>query len=422
MKRLVAAGWGQALAALLQLVSLRIFSGTTPPDMFGLAMLGLGALAFADGLGTMTFSQVLAHTLKDFDDRQDRIGLALGLAFPFTFWLCLIGLAGLALAWWTMGTAGALLAASGLIAMVATEAVRTTGLLFVQVERRHLLQSSWYALEAFAVLGCSLAMLGLTHGHPAALVAGMLIARALVCLCMAPLALGPARTWRPDRPGARAILPAAIGFGWSVMAMTPLGWLGLFADRYIVGATQGLAEAGLLAALTGAVVRPYAIATAGLTNIYRPDLLDEAAGRLPQHPHPLRSWLLAALWIGLAGMAGTVLLGQLVADFLVRYPTPGIDRGLLMILIAGSQLLVLMTHAIDNRLLAVGRSKALLASQIAVTLLGLPLIALGALWIGLLGAALGRLANELLKLLAAWLVATRHGRGPNQDRLSGADV
>lgn len=419
MKRLVAAGWGQAVAALVQLVSLRIFSGVMAPDVFGLAMLGMGALAFADGLGAMAFSQVLAHTLKDLGNRQERAGLALGMAIPFTAWLAVLGLVGLVLAWWTMGWAGAVLTAIGLAAMLASEGLRTAGQLLAQLERRHLLQSLWYAVEALAVLGCSLLMLHLTDRQPAALVAGMLLGRSLASLLFAPLALGPVGTWRPDRQAARAVLPAAIGFCWSVVVMTPLGWLGVFADRYIVGATQGLAQAGMLAALTGAVVRPYAIATAGLTNIYRPDLLDEAANRAPQHPRPLRSWLLAALSIGLAGIVGTALLGRYLADFLVRYETPGIDRGLLMVLIAVSQMLVLMTHAVDSRLLATGRSKALLGSQIAVTVLGLPLIALGSIWIGLIGAALGRCANELLKLLAAWFVSVRTVRQSRDNGQTG---
>lgn len=422
MKRIVAASWGQAAAALLQLVSLRIFSGAMPPDVFGLAMLGLGALALADGLGAMAFSQVLAQTLKEFGTRHERIGVALGLAIPFTAWLAALGLVGLALAWWVLGSGGALLLSLGLAIMLLTEGVRTAGQLVVQLERRYLLQSLWYALEALTVLGCSLILLHMSGDHPAALVAGTMLGRGVISIAMAPFALGRPDQWHFDRKTARAILPAAVGFGWSVAVMTPLGWLGVFADRYIVGATQGLAEAGMLAALTGAVVRPYAIATAGLTNIYRPDLLDEAAGRQPQHPRPLRGWLVAALWIGLAGIAGTALLGQYLADFLVRYPTPGVDRRLLMILIAASQLLVLMTHAIDNRLLALGRSKALLGSQVAVTLLGLPLIALGAIWFGLIGAALGRCANEALKLVAAWLVSTGGVRQTIDDHPRGTGV
>lgn len=404
LRRLLAAGWGQALSALLQLVALRFYTQWMAPEPFGLAMLALGTLALADGLGAMAFAQALARLLKDHAARDQRIGLALGLALPFTGWVLVLALGGLCLAWAWLGAAGMLLCAIGALAMIATEGLRNAGQVVAQLERRFTLVSAWAAAEAMAVLACSIAALQLTAVHPAALPVGLLFGRALTALGFAPLALGPPRTWRPDRAAAAAARPEALRFGWQVALMAPLGWFGIFADRFIVGATTGLGNAGIIAALTGAVVRPFAIASLGLTNLYRPDLLDEESGRAPLHDRPLRAWLLAAFAIGLAGIAGFALLGPVIADFLLRFPTPGVNAGGLMVLIAVSQAMVLLTHAVDNRLLAQGRSQPMLAAQLAVMVLGLLLIALGASWLGLVGAALGRCANEALKLAAAWAV------------------
>ncbi len=406
MTRIIAASWGQAVAAALLFLSLRFYTGAMAPEAFGLAMLGQGAILLIDGLGAMAFVQVLAQQLKDLDRLPARVGIALGLALPFTAWLALLSLPALVLAWVWLGKEGMLLTAIGIAAWLASEGLRNAGQVMAQLDRRLMLVSTWAAVEALAIVACSLLVLRYTDGHPAALILGMLLGRAGVAFVMAPVALGRPQLWRPDLAAARAAWPQAARLGWQVALMTPLGWISVFADRYIVGATTGLTEAGVFAALAGAVVRPYAIVSSGLANLYRPDFLDEAAGRPPQHAHPMRAWVRTALVTGLGGVAGIVLLGPTLADFLIRFPTEGQNTAAMMAIIAASQVLLLMTHACDNRMLAHGRSQIMLISQVVVLVLGLPLIALGASWLGVVGAALGRFANEGLKLGATWAVMT----------------
>lgn len=409
--RFVAAIWGPALSAAVLFFSLRFYTAALAPGVFGLAVLGTTALALIDGLGPMAFAQVLAQLMKDRESRADRTALGLALGLWFSLWYALLLLVGVALVALWYGPAAALTVTLLAMPYCLLETPRSSGQMVAMLDRRFGLVSAWSAADAIATMALSLAAIRLTSAGPEALLLGAMGGRMVTTLIAAPLALGPYRDWRLDCEAARAALPNAIHFGWSVAVMAPLAWIGIFADRYITGATAGLAAAGVLAALAGTVARPFAIASSGLTNLFRPDLLDQAAGRATQHGRPLLQWLGAALGIGLAGVIGIAVLGPWLADFLIRFPTPGIDRGALMVVIALSQACVILAHAVDNRVLAVGRSRSLLFSQVAAMLIGLPLIAYGATHWGVIGAAWGRVSNELLKLVCAATLVWWIGRG-----------
>lgn len=415
VRRIFTASWGQIVAALVLLLSFRFYSASLGPEGFGLAMLGLGMVSLLDGLGSMAFAQILAQVLKDHETRAGRIGLALGLGIRFGLWYAALYCVGLVLAWFWFGALSLVWLAPVVVIFCLCEVPRAAGMTLVMLERRLGLLSSWNALEALAVLGTSLAWLTLTGQNPVALVLGALSGRALVTLILAPAALGDPRQWPLDRATARLEFPRALAFGWSVMLMTPLGWLGAFGDRYIVGAMTGLVEAGTLAALAGAVMRPYGVISAGLTNLFRPDLLDEAAGRVPAHARPLQRWLVIAAAIGLCGIGGFAVLGPFIADFLIRFPTPGIDRGLVVTILAASQMIVLMAHAFENRVLATGRSGVLLGAQSASLAFGLPLVGLGAALGGAEGAAMGRFGAEILRMTGAALLV-RYGLKARRSR------
>lgn len=404
---------------MLLFVSLRFYIDLLGPAPFGVAMLAAGAFSLLDGLGSMAFAQVLALLLKDYPDQASRNGLALGLGLRFIAWLALLAAIGLTLAWFALGPNSLAVLALPAILFCVTEPLRATAQMCALLDRRLHLSSTWAAAEAVLTLACSLLLILLSNRAPAALPAGMMLGRSIGALVFSRCILGHPANWIVSRQSARAALPRAVRFGWSVAALAPLGWLGVFADRYIVNATTGVVAAGVLAALSGLVTRPYAMATASLTNVYRPDLLDLAAGRSNSHQRPLRNWLRASLGIGIAGIAGFAVIGIPLTDFLVPFPTPDINRGGLIVLIAFAQVFVLLTHAVDNELLALGRGRSMLASQATATVLGLVIIAVGAIWAGVEGAATGRIATEALKFGVASTVLRLRG-GKRSHRANGA--
>jgi O-antigen/teichoic acid export membrane protein len=215
--------------------------------------------------------------------------------------------------------------------------------------------------------------------------------------------------------GGRSLRAKAAAFAAPVSAMAPIGWLSLYLDRYIVGVVVGPAAAGVLAALSGAIVRPYAIVSAALTNFFRPDLLDEVAGRGRQGT--LASWIWTALAIGGAAFVGVALVGGWAVRFLLSFDQPVSWGDRLLLVLAASQAIQLVRHAVDNRVLAQGRSGTLLSAQLVAVALGIPLIAAGALLGGPVGAAGGRGANEIVLLLVTlWL--TRGPRPIHQEGLT----
>lgn len=399
--RLLSASWGQVVSALVSLLALPLYTAAMGPESFGAAMLALGALALCDGIGTLAFAPTLANLLKDYDDRSSRIALALSLAGRFWRWMLVVGSGGALAAVWYFGLRQSLVLVPLIALFTATEGLRVAGQTVAMLERRYLVLSGWNAADALVTLGTSLALIRLTQAAPDALVAGALCSRILTTLLFIQPAVGRAGQWQFDPAGARALQKRAIAYGWTIAAMGPIAWLGLFADRYIVGATLGMMEAGVLAAIAGAVSRPYGIVSASLTNLFRPDLLDLAAGRRPHHPRPLATWIAAAAAIGLLGLGGLAVIGQYLADFLIAFPTPGIDEWSLLVVLGLSQVLVLLTHALDNAMLARGTVRTMLALQTSILIFGLPLIAGGAILFGVTGAAWGRVANEGLRVLAA---------------------
>lgn len=407
--RILAASWGQAFSALVLLVTIRLFTQELGPEPFGAAMLGLGIISLVDGVSTTAYSQSLAQILKD-RPTHERRSLALGMGLWLSAFVGVLCAAGVVLAGIAYGWQSAAAVALVAPAFCLAEGVRAGGQMIVLLGRRYGVVSSWAATEALCIAGASLAAIRLMDGDPVSLVVGMLAGRTISTVLCSQFALGRIDHWSADRRQARDVIPAAIAFGWPVAVMTPLAWIGIFADRYIVGYSLGLTEAGVLAALAGAITRPYGIVSAGLTNVFRPDLLDLAAGRPPAHSRPLLRWAITAIGIGLAGIAAAAIVGPWLVDFLISFATPQIDERALITLLAASQMLLLVTHALDNQLLALGRSRQMLVVLMIVTALGLPLIAIGALTFGLVGAAAARVLSEGMKLSGAALLVARARR------------
>lgn len=402
LTRLLAVSWGQFVAALVLLGSIRLYTELLPADRFGEAMLVLGGLGLVDGLTSMAFGQTCAQFLKDRADpsRRRSLGLALALrVYPRFALIAAIGCAVFAV--FSDIRAVAMLALAGVL-YVLGEPLRMVSLTVLQLERRYTLGSMWTALDALFSVAVSAALILFVSDQGGVLLLGAILGRAATTILLGAVILGNPRHWHADREAAREIWPRALAFSREVALMAPLGWLGFYLDRYLVGTFLGLEAAGLFAALGGAVNRPYAIVTAGLTNLFRPELLDQAAGRAPKISRPLLRWLGLCAVIGAAGTIAFLLLGDLVARWLIADSHGLIQQaGTLMTIMALSQWLVIQTHAVDNALLARGVARRMLVWQTVVLVAGAPLIALGAIKFGVFGAAWGRVGNEGLKLLAA---------------------
>lgn len=419
LSKVLAASWGQVVVAVVALLAIRIYTALLTPDAFGVAMLVLGGLSLIDGVLGSAFGQTATVMLKDSRDGTARLRLGLALALE----MARPALGYLATAWATV----AVLAAAGIArewtlplvvlapVYLLAEPVRVVGQAVLLLDRRLGTLSLWLAVDALATVAISSALLRAGVASGWVLVIGAMTARAATTAAFAAALFGGELQGGIDRTGAKALRRQALAFAAPVSAMAPIGWLSLYLDRYIVGVAVGPAAAGVLAALSGAMVRPYAVVSAALTNYFRPDLLDQAAGRLGDGRRPLARWITVAVVIGIAGVIAVALLGGWAVDFLLSFDQPVAWADQLLLVLAGSQLIVLVRHAVDNQVLARGRSGSLLSAQLVAVAFGIPLIAAGALLGGPVGAAIGRACNEGL-LLAVTLALVRrqssdHRRG-----------
>jgi O-antigen/teichoic acid export membrane protein len=406
-----AAGWGQLAAAIVSLLAIRLYTASMAAALFGEAMLVLGVLTLVDGMLSMAFSQAMVSFLKDHDQRQERLALGLGFGADFAILILCVGVfASLvaSIAWmnaWVSAQIVFLILA--VLAYAISEPIRVIGQTVALLERRFMAFSAWQTADAIATVGATLGFLSFFEPSFATLTVGVVAGR-LVSSMIFWLLLYGARAFKlADISLARADRRRVLEFALPVSAMAPLGWISLNLDRYIVGIVSGAASAGLLAVLAGAVTRPYSISSAALTNYFRPDLIDQAANRATTHKRPLLAWLAFASVVSLAGLLLIVVFGDAIVSFLIRFDDGDAEEvgSALIALIALSQVFVLLTHAIDNQILVLRRSRSLLISQLAAVALGLPMIVAGALIGGVVGAAWGRVVNEAAKLVvAAWLL------------------
>lgn len=182
------------------------------------------------------------------------------------------------------------------------------------------------------------------------------------------------------------------------VAMGAIGWASSFVDRYIIAWTGGMAAAGLYAVASGLMGRPYNILGASLTTHFRPTLYTSSASSDNKSADQGQvRWIYSALGIGLLGALVAWLLAEPMVHLLLaqEYREPAMP----LIPILGLALTAtLVTHAFDNRILANGRARSLLAVQLACIPLTVFSLALGGFLGGTVGAAWGRVASEIVRL------------------------
>jgi O-antigen/teichoic acid export membrane protein len=393
---------GQASVALCSLVGLRLYTELLTREQFGRAMLTMGLLAVVDGLLIMSFNQTLLLLCAGCRDDHERqrivIALAARLLVACAAASLLVALA-LSVLFEIGWLSGVWVWSAGLFAVYACEEVVKTAMTSpLLLQRRFSEHAAWVAAEAvLCTAGVVLALI-LAGRDPFAFLAGFVVARVatttLFSLRHFPLATVRELDWRVGRTHVRP----ALFYGLPISAMSPLGWLSTYLDRYALSAFSGIADAGGYAAVAGLVARPYGITTATLTNYFRPLL---AAERHRRDKRAEAQWLRMAAALGLAGSIAFMALGPQIVSVLLA-PEYRLGAAPLLGVIAVAQTFTILTHAADNSVLASGESARLLKLQAAFAFAPLAFVPLGAATHGALGAACGRLTSEVVKFAATY--------------------
>jgi O-antigen/teichoic acid export membrane protein len=206
---------------------------------------------------------------------------------------------------------------------------------------------------------------------------------------------------------AAKVSTTALSYGWPVSVMAPLGWISTYLDRYIVTAIVGAASTGSYTAVMGLVGRPYALVTSILTSYFLPQLYGNNALHNGVSRWNIQwRWVVAAFVIGGIGTIGFVFLGNFIA-LIALAPEYRSGARQIMIFLGMAQTFSIMTHAIDNTVLSTGRSALLLKTQCFLVIVTLSLIPISILWLGVVGAAVGRSLAELIKFSFTLILSYR---------------
>jgi len=337
---------GQAIAVAAALVGTRLLTEAVSPEVYGTVALLAGAVVLLLNLFCSPLFQAILRYFPEADEDALR-GTATRYLRPA------VGLLALALA-----AAGALAGAPllGLLlsVLLVAETVRGFGQSFLLAARRQRRAAVWQAAEAWgrplAAVLCA-AFFGPT---PSAVLGGYGAATLLIAaLCRRAAAAAPphANLGAAMMRYARPLAPLAV-----------VGWIATAGDRYILGGTVGLAEAGIYAVCYGLVGRPLLIGFGILNQTLRPVYFDAVArGAQDEIDRYFRVWMRGALAVGCGGVAVAAAGSGLLAALLLAEPFRGGAQ--LMPWIALGHAALLVAYVYEGRLFARKRTRSILLAQ-----------------------------------------------------------
>lgn len=411
-KALAFSASGQIVVAATALASVRIYTELLDRAEFGLAMVAMGVVALLDGLVVMALNQTLLSLCAPLSDcaQQREIATRLGwlLFRPIAAALVLLALALAALDLFHPVQTLILAAPWLALAYLAEEIAKTTMLSPMMARREFSRFSFWTGAEAMITLAFTAATLTFLRADALGFLTGLVAGRLTTTLAFTALMCGFGYFDGATAKPAPREVAQALEYGLAVSAMAPLGWIGAYLDRYAVSLFAGLAGSGAYSAAGGLLSRPYSITTAILTNYFRPLLFHrrDAEDFLTHARRRLAQWLATAAAIGTAGAVAIALLAKTIA-LVALAPAFRDGAAPIMTILALAQTFAIMTHAVDNAILATGASASLLKTQAGIGAVALALVPAGAFWGGGFGAALGRAAVEAVKFAAAFALSRR---------------
>ncbi len=364
-----------------------------------------------DGMLTGAYSQTLLALCAKLDDTNKQRMLAAGLALriiKITFGTVAIALIFISFLWKVYHFSDVLIAIPIVAMIYITSEIAKASILSPIIANRDYFQYSlWITIEAANILIATSVSMMLFTALASTYLLGFVLAKVITTLL---LILAKSRGYylmNIDFDEVRRAEKEAFNHGWPISLMAPLGWAALYLDRYILAAVGGATLTGVYSAGVALASRPYTLTTSVLTSYFRPKLYRSGFG---QATNSIRwstqnTWIATAFAIGMFGTVTFYFLGGAIASMILGGKFRS-DITFLLLFLCLAQTFTIMTHAIDNALLASGASTVLLRTQfvlLSTTMLLIPLISC----FGARGAVIGRLAAEVVKFAWTFLVAYR---------------
>jgi O-antigen/teichoic acid export membrane protein len=313
----VATAGGQVVAALGLLFGTRALTEVVPPSVFGAVSLFVGVATFGFNL---LCSPVVQAALRFYpeataQERLPAVAYALRSSIRRTTSLTVLLLLGAGAIYSQVAGSSyyEFLALSGLIVL---DAARTFDWAFLNANRKQHLYAGWSAAEAWLRPLGALVFVVLFGAKVMSVLVGYAIGSLLAYAVLHRSAVPP--TAAPE-PAALAELRKSIAsYALPLVPIAAVNWISSLSDRYLIGGTRGLADAGIYAAAYALAARPVIMLTTTLALVLRPRYYEAVSSRDPKAAAAiLRLWARTCFALGMATTAAVFVSRDLIVSLLL---------------------------------------------------------------------------------------------------------
>jgi O-antigen/teichoic acid export membrane protein len=400
-------GAGTGAAALGTLVGVRLLTQYVSPANYGVISLALGMSTLVSNLVSAPLTQAAIHYYPLYS--SDAGVFELRDALIRSFRKCLpwvLAAAILGGVWYSGWGGGHALTVVLLLLLFAAECVRTVNLSMLNAARKHRQYNVWAAIDAWLRPVVATAVV-LTIGGSADAVLGSYVVVAFALVAIFSRGTWPKGVTRERKTAEAPRLDLTLwAYAMPLIPLGLLGWASSLGDRYIIGATLGVHDAGLYAAVYGLSYNPFMIINGGAEQALRP--VFQTAVSQGNHAHArgvLRRWLLL---VGLACTCGVAIFAvghRLIAHFLLSAQFREVSY--LMPWIALGYAIRCISYVFERICYGYGRTWRVLVIQACAAGSALVITPLAILNFGLLGAACAVPVCFAVQALVAIVLARR---------------
>lgn len=399
--------WGQIVIALMALASIRVYTELLSPMEFGKSMLFMGLLSLLDGLFVSSFNQLIAQRVSG---KYHPITIYREIGVITNVWviipavLCIMAFPLLLTAYFFYRIEFIYVCFPIIcIFYIVTGLVKSSYIVRLNVIENHLSFSKWSILESvisFIIVTIFL----IFYSNWIAFIFAVVLSRLVLSFFIIKkqtkkLICNQFKMIVNKNSNISFNQSSILKYGLPILLMGGIGWLSSFADRYILNAAGGADAVAVYVAVVGLISRPYNIVSAMTTSILRPKLYRAKHDGLNKKMfNVFIVWVGVSIIIGIAGIIFGNFFGSIIVKLLLAEGYRENSKEIITILSYGF-LAVILTHAVDNWYLSKGKSKALIIPQIMAILIGCLFIYFGAVNFGDIGAAYGRTATDVVKLI-----------------------
>lgn len=405
-------GWtagGQVATAIATVLGVRLLTEFVSPATFGVVTLTLGIALLALNTVCIPLTQALVRFYPELAASGDvlRLQRALGLSLRRVALWALAPVAIVALVCLAYYPDSFVLVV--LVAMLfACDCARSVDLAFLNAARRHHRYALWVTGDAaLRPVAASVAVVWFGESATVVLTGYILVSITLQLVFGTRLGLREQTPATLEPPRAIEIAGTEARLWQYALPLIPLGflaWMNGLADRYIIGGTLSVADAGVYAAAYGLASRPFLSLGQAIELAVRPAYQNavSAGNRLRAHALFAR-WLAVICGAGGAGVLVIAIWRNELTSLLLAAPFR--QAAALMPWIAGGYALRVLADVFTRVCYAHGRTVLVFLPVLCGSLVGLAATVVGARYWGLTGAAISVPVYFIVQLGASVLAA-----------------